>query len=73
MKSKLFKTLLIVVVQIMREIIYSQSDSEICKWNIVLSMNSYKVTVTFPKNNLDEIAHSSIKLNTTKTKPKRSQ
>ena len=29
----------------MREIIYSQSDSEICKWNIVLSMNSYKVTV----------------------------
>ena len=66
MKSKLFKTLHIVVVQIMREIIYSQSDSEICKWNIVLSMNSYKVTVTFPKNNLDEIAHSSIKLNTTK-------
>ena len=45
MKSKLFKTLHIVVVQIMREIIYSQSDSEICKWNIVLSMNSYKVTV----------------------------
>ena len=73
MKSKLFKTLHIVVVQIMREIIYSQSDSEICKWNIVLSMNSYKVTVTFPKNNLDEIARSSIKLNTTKTKPKRSQ
>ena len=45
MKSKLFKTLHIVVVQIMREIIYSQSDSEICKWNIVLSMNSYEVTV----------------------------